>query len=168
MPPLSILVWLPAASGLLGALLSLRVARLRSRTALAAPAATLPGWWLAGAPAAQEAAERETAAHRRPVRAPALIALAGSLAALGLSIGYIADFSSSARGLQHVTDVSWIGELGIHYRLGLSGLNVFLVALTALLFAAATLAASLRSWERPRLFYFHFMLAESAVLGAFL
>src|SRR5207253_134602 len=65
-------------------------------------------------------------------------------------------------------DVSWIGELGIHYKLGLSGLNVFLVALTALLFAAATLAASLRSWERPRLFYFHFMLAESAVLGAFL
>jgi NADH-quinone oxidoreductase subunit M len=168
MPPLSILVWLPAASGLLGALLSLRVARLRSRTALAAPAATLPGWWLAGAPAAQEAAERETAARRRPVRAPALIALAGSLAALGLSIGYIADFSSSARGLQHVTDVSWISELGIHYKLGLSGLNVFLVALTALLFAAATLAASLRSWERPRLFYFHFMLAESAVLGAFL
>src|SRR5437660_798726 len=43
-----------------------------------------------------------------------------------------------------------------------------LVALAALLFAAATLSASLRSWERPRLFYFHFMLAESAVLGAFL
>jgi len=64
--------------------------------------------------------------------------------------------------------VSWIGELGIHYKLGLSGLNLFLVALAALLFAAATLSASLRSWERPRLFYFHFMLAESAVLGAFL
>ena len=30
------------------------------------------------------------------------------------------------------------------------------------------LAANLRSWERPKLFYFHFMLAESAVLGAFL
>ena len=29
-------------------------------------------------------------------------------------------------------------------------------------------AATLRTWERPRLFYFHFMLAESAVLGAFL
>jgi NADH-quinone oxidoreductase subunit M len=49
-----------------------------------------------------------------------------------------------------------------------SGLNVFLVGLTALLFAAAVLAANLRSWERSRLFYFHFMLAESAVLGAFL
>src|SRR5438477_11439967 len=40
--------------------------------------------------------------------------------------------------------------------------------MTALLFAAATLAANLRQWERPRLFYFNLMLAESAVLGAFL
>ena len=46
---------------------------------------------------------------------------------------------------------------------------MFLVGLTTLLFAAAMLAANLRgTWERPRLFYFHFMLAESAVLGAFL
>ncbi len=85
-----------------------------------------------------------------------------------LAIGYIADYSSGAASLQHVTDVVWISELGIHYKLGIDGLNVFLVGLTTLLFAAATLAANLRSWERPRLFYFHFMLAESAVLGAFL
>jgi NADH-quinone oxidoreductase subunit M len=71
-------------------------------------------------------------------------------------------------GLQHVTDVVWIAALGIHYKLGVSGLNVFLVGLTTLLFAAAVLSANLRSWPRPRLFYFHFMLAESAVLGAFL
>ena len=45
---------------------------------------------------------------------------------------------------------------------------MFLVGLTALLFAAATIAANLRTWERPRLFWFFFMLAESAVLGAFL
>jgi NADH-quinone oxidoreductase subunit M len=96
------------------------------------------------------------------------IALAGSLAALGLAIAYIADFHTAGAALQNVTDVTWIGELGIHYKLGLSGLNVLLVGLTTLLFAAATLAANLRTWERPRLFYFHFMLAESAVLGAFL
>ena len=52
--------------------------------------------------------------------------------------------------LQHVTDVVWISELGIHYKLAISGLNVFLVGLTTLLFAAAMLAANLRSWERPR------------------
>src|SRR5262249_59696277 len=47
-------------------------------------------------------------------------------------------------------------------------IHVFLVALTTLLFAASTLPSNLRSWERPRLFFFQFMLAESAVLGAFL
>jgi NADH-quinone oxidoreductase subunit M len=103
----------------------------------------------------------------RSERAPGLIALVGSVAALGLAIGYIADYHSGA-GLQHVTNVVWIAALGIHYKLGVSGLNVFLVGLTTLLFAAAVLSANLRSWPRPRLFYFHFMLAESAVLGAFL
>jgi NADH-quinone oxidoreductase subunit M len=130
MPPLSILIWLPLASGVVGALLS-----------------------------------------RANERAPSRIALLGSLAALGLSIGYIADYHSGA-GLQHVTDVVWIAALGIHYKLGVSGLNVFLVGLTTLLFAAATLSLNVRRGalkpERPALFFFLFTLAESAVLGAFL
>jgi NADH-quinone oxidoreductase subunit M len=133
MPALSILIWLPLACGLLGA-----VAGVRSQ------------------------------------RAPGALALLGSVAALGLAIGYIADYKAGA-GLQHVTDVVWIATLGIHYKLAVTGLNVFLLGLTTLLFAAATLAANLRSGaggtkslERPRLFYFNFMLAESAVLGAFL
>jgi NADH-quinone oxidoreductase subunit M len=163
MPALSILVWLPLACGLLGALVPVRDRRF-----------------------------------------PGALAFLGSLAALALSIGYLADFKSGTAGLQHVTDVVWISELGIHYKLGIDGLNVFLLVLTTLLFAAATLASNLRTSneeafsdsgtsragssdadasdadaaragsservqpERPRLFYFHFMLAESAVLGAFL
>src|SRR5205085_12671138 len=47
------------------------------------------------------------------------------------------------------------------------GLNLFLIALTAVLWVAATFAASLREWERPRLFFFHMALAQTAVLGAF-
>ena len=66
------------------------------------------------------------------------------MAALGLAIGYIADYKAG-RGLQHVTDVVWIAELGIHYKLAITGLNVFLVGLTTLLFAAAMLAANLRT-----------------------
>jgi NADH-quinone oxidoreductase subunit M len=128
--PLSILIWLPAACGLLGAIFALRDRRA-------------PGW----------------------------VALLGSVAALAMAIGYIADYGGGglkSRGLTHVTDVVWISELGIHYKLGIDGLNVMLIGLTTLLFAMATLAVNLREWDRPRLFYFHFMLAESAVLGAFL
>jgi NADH-quinone oxidoreductase subunit M len=136
MPALSILIWLPAACGLVGALLSLRSERL-----------------------------------------PGLLALLGSLGALGLSIAYLVKYGPGSHGLKDATDIVWISELGIHYKLGLSGLNVSLVGLTTLLFFAAILSTNLGLTapsgdgarpDRPRLFYFHFMLAESAVLGAFL
>src|SRR3712207_775114 len=49
------------------------------------------------------------------------------------------------------------------------GLNLWLVALTALLFAISALWVTLRPpASRPRLFTFHLGLAETAVLGAFL
>ena len=43
---------------------------------------------------------------------PGILALLGAVAALGLSIGYIADFHSGGAGLQHVTDVVWISDTG--------------------------------------------------------
>src|SRR4051795_13355581 len=94
--------------------------------------------------------------------------LIGSFASLGIAIGLIVDYTGSERGLQHVIDTVWISELGIHYKLGVDGLNVFLVALAALLFAAAVLAAGFREWERPRAFFFWLGLAETAGLGALL
>jgi hypothetical protein len=38
-----------------------------------------------------------------------------------------------------VTDDKWIPDLGIRYKLGVDGLNLWLVALTTLLFAALAL-----------------------------
>ncbi|MEA2193903.1 MAG: NADH-quinone oxidoreductase subunit [Solirubrobacteraceae bacterium] len=103
-----------------------------------------------------------------PPRVAARLALLGTALVLGYAVAYIVDFDSSASGLQYVTDDTWIRELGISYKLGIDGLNLFLVALTGILFFFCTLWANLREWERPRLFYFHFMLAETAVLGALL
>jgi NADH-quinone oxidoreductase subunit M len=119
---LSILIWLPLAVGVLGALLG---ARLAPR-----------------------------------------VALLGSLAALGIAISFVVRFETGG-GAQFVTDRSWISELGIGYSLALDGLNVVLVLLTTFLFAAATLGASLRAWERPAQFYLWLGLAQTAVLGAF-
>ncbi len=175
MPPLSILIWLPAACGLLGALLAKAVPHARVRARAQAP----PN----GDTHNAEADPNSTTAE---LALPGLLALAGSLVALGLAIAYIVQYGPGSHGLKDVTDVVWISELGIHYKLGVSGLNVLLVGLTALLFFAAILASNLRSTplyksdaarraasgsgpiDRPGLFYFHMMLAESAVLGAFL
>ncbi|HEX4280262.1 MAG TPA: NADH-quinone oxidoreductase subunit M [Solirubrobacteraceae bacterium] len=94
-------------------------------------------------------------------------AAVGSLVTLGIAISFLARFKLGHAGLQFVTDDVWISALGIHYKLGLDGLNVALVVLTTVLFSASLAWASFRDWPRPRSFYFHFGLAESAVLGAF-
>ena len=91
----------------------------------------------------------------------------GSLVTLGIAISFVARFHVGHAGLQFVTDTVWIASLGIHYKLGLDGLNVILVLLTTMLFSASLIWASFKEWDRPRLFFLHFGLAESAVLGAF-
>jgi NADH-quinone oxidoreductase subunit M len=103
-----------------------------------------------------------------PRRAAPAIALAGAIVPLGYAIVLLFDFDSGKRGLQYLTDDTWIEALGIRYKLGIDGLNLWLVALTTLLFAATALWVFVRPVERPRLFTFHLALAETAVLGAFL
>jgi NADH-quinone oxidoreductase subunit M len=95
------------------------------------------------------------------------VAAVGSLVTLGVAISFLARFKLGQAGLQFVTDDVWIRALGIHYKLGLDGLNVALVVLTTVLFSVSVVWSSFRDWNRPRSFYFHFGLAESAVLGAF-
>jgi len=95
-------------------------------------------------------------------------AIAGTVLALVYAVIALADFDSATSGLQFVTNDRWIPSLGIRWKLGIDGLNLFLVLLTTVLWTASTIWASLREWERPKLFFFHLALAETAVLGALL
>ena len=95
-----------------------------------------------------------------------LVAVAGALATLVLAVIVLVKFDSGVAGLQFVTDETWISELGIHYKLGVDGLNLFLIVLAAALFLASALWAAMHDWDRPGLFFFWFGMAESGVLGA--
>jgi NADH-quinone oxidoreductase subunit M len=77
-------------------------------------------------------------------------------------------FDAGKPGLQFVTDDKWISELGVRYSLGIDGLSIWLVALTALLFAFSALWVAIRPYERPKQFAFQLALAQTAVLGAFM
>ena len=99
--------------------------------------------------------------------APAM-ALLGALVPLGYAVLALFDFDPSARGQQYVTDDTWIPDLGIHYKLGIDGLNLWLVALTTLLVTASALWLLFRPPPRASQFALHFGIAETAVLGAFL
>ena len=95
------------------------------------------------------------------------VVLAGTVAVLAYAIVLLADFDSGG-GLQYVTDDEWIAELGIRYQLGIDGLNLFMVVLTAVAWVPCTLVAAFREHDRPKLFYFNLALGETAVLGAFM
>jgi NADH-quinone oxidoreductase subunit M len=106
-------------------------------------------------------------ASQLPVQWAGRIAVLNSLITLGVAVDFLARFKLGHAGLQFVTDKVWISSLGIHYKLGLDGLNVALVVTTCIVFCAAMLWSAPRTWDRPRTFYFHFALAQSGVLGAF-
>jgi NADH-quinone oxidoreductase subunit M len=93
--------------------------------------------------------------------------LAGTVAVLAYVVAMIVDFDSGG-GLQWITNDEWISELGINYSLGVDGLNLFLIALTAIAWVACTLVAAFSGVDRPRLYFFNLALAETAVLGAFM
>ncbi len=103
-----------------------------------------------------------------PRRVAPVLALVGALVPLGYSGLMLLDFEAGARGLQYLTDDEWIPDLGISYKLGVDGLNLWLVALTSLLFAVSALWLVLRPPARASQFALHFGIAETAVLGAFL
>src|SRR5215210_2548353 len=97
--------------------------------------------------------------------------LAGSVGTALYAIVMAFDFERSVDGLQYVTDDAWISELGIRWSLGVDGLNLWLILLTALLWVGAIVyafrAGRFKYRQRPKLFWFHLALAETAVLGAF-
>ncbi len=78
------------------------------------------------------------------------------------------DFHAGQPGLQQTVNESWIPDLGVRYQLGVDGISLFLILLTALLWAGATIFSAFRVPDRRRIYFFMLGLAETATLGAFL
>ena len=85
-----------------------------------------------------------------PRVAAAPLSVAGSLVTLVLALILVADFDAETPGLQFVIDESWIAELGVRYQLGVDGISLFLVVMTALLWAAAFAWSAFRAPDRPK------------------
>ncbi|HEU5422837.1 MAG TPA: NADH-quinone oxidoreductase subunit M [Nitrolancea sp.] len=70
-------------------------------------------------------------------------------------------------GFGQIEEVRWIPSLGAAYRVGVDGINLPLVVLTAILFLAA-LVFSTNITDRPRAYVALFLLLETSCLGVFL
>ena len=93
-------------------------------------------------------------------------ALLGALAGWGLTLAAAGGFVPAA-GLQTLTDVAWIPQLGIRYHLAADGISLTLVVLTGL----AAVAGILFSWnigERAGEFFALYLALIGGVYGVFL
>jgi NADH-quinone oxidoreductase subunit M len=103
-----------------------------------------------------------------PRRSVPVLATLGSLGVLGIAIAVVADFHTGTSALQQTVNESWIPDLGVRYQLGVDGISLFLILLTAVLWAGATVFSVFRMPDRRRIYYFMLGLAETATLGSFL
>ncbi len=62
-------------------------------------------------------------------------------------------------------DTAWISGLGVDYSLGIDGLNLFLILLTAVLWIGGIAFAAFREQERPQLFFFLMLVAGDGDAG---
>ncbi len=93
------------------------------------------------------------------------IALATTLATLALSCVLIAGFDTVQPGFQFQEDVAWFA--GLHYRMGVDGISVLFVLLTAFLMPLC-IVASWRSIENRVLEYLvAFLVLETLMIGVF-
>jgi len=83
-----------------------------------------------------------------------------------LSLVLFLKFDFSREGFQFVTKLSWIPPLGISYHLGVDGMAVSLILMTALLFFTV-FVWSWRVEDRPVLYISLFLMLETACLGVF-
>jgi NADH-quinone oxidoreductase subunit M len=94
------------------------------------------------------------------------VGLGASLLALLLALGILAGFDSADGGFQRVERHSWAPAIGAEYHLGVDGLGLLMVMLTALLIPLALLT----SWKirnQASLYFALVLFLQSGLFGAF-
>jgi len=90
--------------------------------------------------------------------------------AMAIEIALVAvlviEFKGSDAGFQFITRQSWISQFGIQWFVGVDGISLFLVAMTALLFPVALLGPKVST--NARNFVGWMLLLEAACMGTFL
>ncbi len=94
------------------------------------------------------------------------IATAASILTFAGSLGLLVMFDSHHHGMQFVQSVEWVSMLHIHYTVGVDGISLWMVVLTALL---GVLAVYFSRTQKKNLQYYLalVLLMEGGILGVF-
>lgn len=106
------------------------------------------------------------APSRRPEVVKAL-GYATTVATAGFAGYMLWNFDAGDPGLQFVEEHRWFSDIGVSYIVGVDGVSLFLVALTALVFPLGLLASEPIAY-RVKAYTFWFLILEMAIMGIFL
>jgi NADH-quinone oxidoreductase subunit M len=96
------------------------------------------------------------------------VALVTSLAVFVLSLVMLNGFNNAQAGFQYVELVRWIPQYGINYKIGVDGINLWLVMLTTFIFPITIWASSWTIKHNEKTYYALILLMQMATLGVFL
>jgi NADH-quinone oxidoreductase subunit M len=95
------------------------------------------------------------------------VALAGSLLGLLVTVPLITGFDTGRAGLQFVERAPWIERLNAHYHLGVDGLSVWFVILTAFITVIVVLAGWEVVEEKVAQYFSAFLILSGLMVGVF-
>jgi NADH-quinone oxidoreductase subunit M len=95
------------------------------------------------------------------------IALFVSLVVFGLSVVMLAAFDPESAAFQFVERKAWFTDIGISYHMGVDGISVFFVVLSAFLTPICILASWTSITKRVREYMIAFLVLETLMIGTF-
>jgi NADH-quinone oxidoreductase subunit M len=96
------------------------------------------------------------------------VGYAATMTTFGFAMWLLWNFDAQSASFQFVQNRSWISALGVRYIVGVDGINLFMVAVTALLFPLGLLASERYITHRVKAYVAWFLLLEGAIMGIFL
>ena len=100
-------------------------------------------------------------------RAIKLVANAAMIVSLLTTIPIAIAYDRSLGGIQFIEDATWIPAIGARYALGVDGISIALIVLTALLGAVACCSAYNAVTKREKEFYVFLLLMQATTIGVF-
>ncbi len=105
----------------------------------------------------------------RETNAPAMrwLALVGALLSLLVTIPLITGFDTASAGMQFVERAPWIEPFNIHYHLGIDGISLWFIPLTAFITVITVIAGWQVITERVGLYMASFLILSGLMVGVF-
>jgi len=96
-----------------------------------------------------------------------IVSLIGAIASFVVTLPLISNFDNAAHGMQFVESISWIARYNVNYFLGIDGIALWLVILTAFITIIVVIAAWVVIEKRIAQYMGAFLILSGLMVGVF-